>query len=96
MMSEIKEQEEALTTVAEKAEVIAVAAATAASFVENPGDAVMKARLFDEGLKSAEEFQDLNLRKFVQVMVSYQASMERTLAQMRIVTKEILLVSGLK
>ena len=51
------------------ADAIATTAGKAMSFAEVPGEVLMKAKLFDEGLQTAPNFHDKALWKFVALIV---------------------------
>ena len=49
----------------------ALAATTACSFMQNIGEVVVAAQLFEEGLQAAKDFATPKLRKFVRVITDY-------------------------
>ena len=79
----IQFEKEATLDTMDRANKVALAATTAYSFVENIGQVVIVAHLFEEGLQAAKDFATPQLRKFVRVITDYQDKMEFTLTKMR-------------
>ena len=67
----LREEKAKALAAKEKAETTALAAATLASFVENLGKILVKAYLFDKGLRAATGFNGMAIQKFVQIIIKY-------------------------
>ena len=62
----IRERETTAAATKEKADTTALAAVTTSSYIENLGEVLVKAHLFNEVLKAATDFNGMTIRKFVQ------------------------------
>ncbi len=72
----------------------ALSVARVLEFVENPGDVLVKAKLFDAGLGKTSEVHGKELKRFVGVMVEYQRKMEKVLGEVRCLNDRIFRVTG--
>lgn len=71
-----------------------VSAARVLHLVENSGDVLVKAKLFDVSLGKVSEASGKDLKRFGGVMVEYQAKMERILGEIRCLNDRIFRVAG--
>ena len=78
----IQFEKEATLDAVDRVEKVALAATTTYSFVENTGQVVVDAHLFEEGLQAAKDYAALQFRKFIRVITDYQDKMELTLEEM--------------
>ena len=90
----IRKHHDATAEVEERASASMIASTKLAPLIKKPGKILLKADLFDEGLKVAGDFHDLELPKFVLIMVKYQKKFEETFQEFRDLLERFLHVSG--
>lgn len=73
---------------------VALSMARLTKFVKHPGDVLVKARLFDDGLGKVSEAHRQDLKRLVGVMVEYQVKMEKVLEECRYINNRIRQVGG--
>ena len=69
MKAAIRENQDATGGAEEKANASTMASAKLVSLIGSPREVLIKENLFDEGLKVASDFQELDLPWFIMIMV---------------------------